>query len=110
LIAGEAKGKPHVISECMVTQKATRWMISIRTQRDKWILNRLGRTGEYFDLSADPQERASQSNLPSPLRETYTTMIETWLADFSPEGQVGFVPTDFSPEMIRILKDIGYLN
>lgn len=109
LIEGRGQGKPFVISECMVDQKARRWMIALRTPKDKWINDRLGGPNEYFDLKQDPAERAPRNTLPVERREEYPARIEQWLATYSPEGLVGYIPEQFSPEMIQILKDLGYL-
>ncbi len=111
LIQGQGEGKPLVISECMVEKKAVRWMISLRTPKDKWIEDRLGGPSEYFDLVQDPLEQSPAGELPPELRDDYPARIERWLERYSPEGVgTGYVPEQFSQEMIEILKGLSYLE
>lgn len=110
MIQGKAGGKEMVISECMVSQKAVRWMVSLRTLEDKWINDRFGGPNEYFDLRADPKELNPSDRLPSHLRQKYQNQIEQWLVQNSPEGYQDFMPEHFSPEMLRIMQSMDYLG
>ena len=106
LIRGEQSGKNVVISECVVSHKTDRWIVSIRSSKDKWLIDRLGGEERYYDLVDDPSEQHPLSSPPPEIEAKYQPLFEAW-RDRCGDG---FPNPEYSQEFLERLQDLGYLS
>jgi len=106
MIEEGAPGKEIILSEANVSHKADRWILSLRTLEEKWLIDRLWGEKRFYNLKEDPGERSYRQEPPDNLKKKFASFIQSWDA----RCEATFVNPDYSQDFIERLKDLGYLG